>query len=169
MTKWNVTIELFFQRTNGERTTAEEPNPTKKQLDAYMREGTKYKRFLEDMYLYGEYGKKPSKIKYSDGGKLSYELNGDVKDFKGIVIFPTAESIKDDIMNNSFEDGMYGAEPPSHAVYPTKKKYEYTSYNGKKYVNYEELGVIDCRNEKTIRVKKVESKKKRPKASVKEE
>jgi hypothetical protein len=166
MTNWTVTIKLYFVRTNDGYTTKEEPNPTKKQLDTYMKKGSKYKTYLADIYSYGEYGKMPTKIKYSDGGILRYELDGKAKDFMGNLVFPTTESIKEDIMSNSFEDGMYEAPPPSHGVYPTKKKYEY-SFNGKTKSNYEELGVIDCRNRATIKVNKVTTKKKSPKASIK--
>jgi len=62
MTKWGVTIQLFFTRTNFDYTIMNEPNPTQKQFDAYMRKGSKYKFFLKDMYGYGVYGQIPSKI-----------------------------------------------------------------------------------------------------------
>ena len=120
MATWNVSIQLYFTRTNGERTKKEEPNPTKKQLDAYMRKGSKYKKYMEDMYLYGDYGYMPKKIKYCDGGKLSYELSGEVLNYYKKKVFPTKESVLQDIMESSFEDGMYASSPGSHGVYPTK-------------------------------------------------
>ena len=155
MVEWNVTINLFFIRTS-DRTTKEEPNPSKKQIDEYMRKGTKYKELLADMYLYDEYGKMPTKIKYMNGGKLSYTLSADE------ALFPTKESVISNILENSFEDGMYGAQPGSHGVYPTKK--QYVVYGSHKA--YEELGLIDCRKRASITVKKSVAKNKK-KASVK--
>ena len=152
MTKWGVTIQLFFTRTNFDYTIMNEPNPTQKQFDAYMRKGSKYKFFLKDMYGYGVYGQIPSKIKYIDGGKLSYELDKSINDYQGKSVFPTVDSIKEDIMNNSFEDGMYQLTVPSHGVYPTKKKY--LPIYGTESV-YEELGVIDCRTRASISVQKL--------------
>ena len=136
---WQVTIKLFFIRTNHEFTTKEEPNPTKKQLDVYMRKGSKYKTYLEDMYTYGEYGKMPTKIKYSDGGKITYQLSSTIENYMGKPVFSTKQSVIEDIMFNSLEDGMYGASPGSHGVYPTKKKYEHVSYNGKNKVTMKNL------------------------------
>ncbi len=156
MTIWKVTIQFFFKRTNLDRTKKEEPNPTKKQLDAYMRKGSKYKQYLEDMYMYGDYGEMPKKIKYRNGGKLSYELSNTPMMYNyntksKIPVFPTAKSVVDYIMGDSFEDGLFEGEPGSAGVYPTKNKYK---NNGSPNKYYEELGVIDCRKKATIIVKK---------------
>ena len=156
MTKWKVTIQLYFIRTNFDVTRKEEPNPTKKQLDNYMREEEvlhyrkepRYKNYVYDMYF--EDDEYLTEIEYSDGGKISYVLDGRiylfrVEDLFGVGGLPTAESVKQDIMKMSFEDTMYKGRPPSHAVYPTKNKYDGA---------YEELGVIDCRKKASISVRK---------------
>ena len=147
MADWIVTIKLYFMRTNIDRTIKEEPNPTMKELDAYMRKETRYETYIEDLYLYGEYGEMPEKIKYTQGGEISYQIKNN--------IFATKKSVIEDIMSNSLEDGMFGASAPSHGVYPTKKKYSYSYNNGKIYSQHEELGVIDCRKKSTIVVEKV--------------
>ena len=157
MATWKVTMRLHFIRTNDEISTKQEPNPTQKQLNAYMRKGSKYKLYLADMYSYGDYNKMPSKIKYSDGGTLSFELSGKIKNYSGNPVFPSKKSVIDDILGSSFEDGMYESGPGSAGVYPTKKKY---LYNGMGNAFHHELGVIDCRNKATITVEKVEIKKK---------
>jgi hypothetical protein len=137
-----VTMKLFLKRVNVDRTETEEPNPTKKQLDTYMRKGKKYNKYLTDMYSLRDDVKTPTKIKYSDGGILSYELSP--SNYKNRVIFPTADSVIDDIMEKQIEDGWSLEDDPFY--YPTKKKYE-GGYN-------EILCFIGCQNRKTITVKK---------------
>ena len=99
MTIWKITIHLVFERSIDEDVKdfkskadynkflneeyAKEPNPTQKQLDAYMRNpkpwgGSKASRFLdylEELHLFELFGTQPSNIKYSNGGKLSFELS----------------------------------------------------------------------------------------------
>ena len=152
--KWQVTIKLFFVRTNDE---SNEPNPTQKELDGYMRRGTgRYKMYLYNIYGEFEYKFMPKKIKYHDGGKLSYEL--DATDPKGNLRFPTAKSVKEHILDNSFEDGLFEGNPGELAVYPTRNQYIHSyTYEGINYTSkyYDELGVIDCRKRSSIVVKKV--------------
>jgi len=63
MTKWSVEIRL--ESTRYLRCDVQ-PNPTNKQVDTYMRKGSKYKKCIEEMY-----SKKPSKIKYSESSLLN--------------------------------------------------------------------------------------------------
>ena len=163
MKNWNVQLQLYFVRSNYDVSEKTEPNPTQKQLDAYMRKGSKYKKYLEDMYTYGEYGEMPRKIKYTSGGKLIYTLKSKKSHWNNKIIYNTKKDILEDILNNSFEDGMYGAGPGSHGVYPTKKQYNYVNYKGQHQKSYEELGLIDCRNTKTIKIEEIKSK---PKSSI---
>ena len=74
MSNWKVTINLYFVRTNEERTVKQEPNPSKNELDSYMREGLRYKTYLGDMYMYGEYGDMPTHITYKSGGILTFQI-----------------------------------------------------------------------------------------------
>lgn len=145
MFSWSVTMKLYLTRVNVDRTKKEEANPTIKELDAYMRKGSKYKTYLREMYIYGDYGKLPSKIKYNDGGKLSFELSPTETNYKRQVIFPTTKSVIDDIMDNSIEDGLGGFENESPFYYPTKKKYGGV---------YEPLCFIGCQKRPNISVKK---------------
>ena len=140
-----VTMKLFLKRVNLDRTKKEEPNPTEEELDAYMRKGSKYNKYLAELYKYGEYGKMPTKIIYSDGGFLSYELSPSETNYKNRVIFPKAESVIKDIMENPIEDGLGGFEWGSPFYYPTTNKYDRV---------YEALCFIDCQNKKTITVEK---------------
>ena len=158
MKKWNIQLQLYFIRTNDDVSENNEPSPTSKQLDTYMRKGTKYKEYLKDMYIYGDYGEMPKNIKYTTGGKLSYTLTSKKSTWNNKIIYSSKRDILDDILRSSFEDGMYGAGPGSHGVYPTKKQYKYVNYQGKNQKSYEELGVIDCRNSKTIKIEEIKPK-----------
>jgi len=97
MTKWSVEIRVDFTRMIRCPTPQ---NPTNKQVDAYMRKGSKYKKCIEEMF-----SKKPSKIKYSDGGKLTFELDN--------IVYPTAKSVKDSIkdIEISYPTKHYGNSP----------------------------------------------------------
>jgi len=151
--KWHVTLKLFFKRTNDE---SSEPNPTQKQIDAYMRKNRKYRDYVFNIYEEASYVSKnanilPKKIKYESGGRLSFEI-------PKLPMFFTAQKVKDYILYNDFEDGMFEAMPGNGPVWPSKYEKEdryFTSEHTYKYFKYfPELGVIDCRKKSSIVVKK---------------
>ena len=144
---WKVTLQLFFKRTSIHPLTIE-PNPTLKDIDAHMKKKKNYIEYVKDIFYYGDYGEMPKNIKYLGQGKISFILKEKTGNY-GETLFKYKKDIINHIMNESFEDGLYGGGPGSHGVYPTKHKYEY---------GYDELGVIDCRKLSNIHVEKVQQK-----------
>lgn len=135
---------MFFIRTNE---NSVEPDPTQKQLDVYMRKNKRYEQYLEAMYAYGNYNEMPTDIKYSNGGKLSYTLRSKYLYLRDTIKYNSKKEIKQDILEDSFEDGLFSGMPGTAGVYPTRK-------------TNEELGVIDCRKSKNIVITQIKKTKK---------
>jgi hypothetical protein len=95
----------------------------------------RYRDFVDDLYIYGEYGNFPTAIEYYNN-VVSYNL-------KQGEVFPTAESVIKDIASNSLADGLWEGNPGSTAVYPDSQG--------------NELGVIGIKNQYTDGIKVKES------------
>jgi hypothetical protein len=138
-----VTLQLFYIHTNE---YCDEPILTIKELDDFMKDtpfwgvkGSRYIHFVESV-MYGKVNDIDAidlQISYQNEGKLNFSFNLDG------YIFKNLEDIKNDILYQSFEDGMYETEPGGEAVVPTRNLYE---------ENYQELGLIDCRHKDCIKV-----------------
>jgi hypothetical protein len=143
---WKVILQLFFVRTTNRVC---EPNPTIEEIDKHMKKNKNYIEYVKDIFYYGDYGEIPMKITYHGKGKLSFVLK-DKLNFAGNELFKFKKDVIEHILNESFEDGLYGGGPGSHGVMSTKNKYDNS---------YEELGLIDCRKKSNIIVEKIESPK----------
>jgi hypothetical protein len=114
---WKVSFEFKFIRTWEDGIPKPlfpnpTPSPTKEQLNNYMR--TRYKDFLESLFVYDEYGKMPSNVSLDSNNVVSFQLE------KGEV-FPTAESVIKFLKYTSLADGVWEGMPGSAGVYPDPK------------------------------------------------
>ena len=126
-------------------------------IDEFMKKDYNYQTFGESVMGYYEQteeylGQRPfSDFKYEDGGVISFTFSYKVtpSDKKS----PSPERIKKNILYDSFEDGMYEADPGSEAVvasnYKCKDSFGYGGYRHK------ELGLIDCRDEDCIDIVRI--------------
>ena len=111
-----------------------EPNPTEAELSKYMAANQRYKEYVK--YTLGVYVK----------GKVTNEkLNGLTIEyiFETCDNNVTAEDLKNFILTDSFEDGIFSGLPGNAGVYPSK------------YHKLMEHGLIDCRKPANIIVKKL--------------
>ena len=140
-----VELQVFFYRTNDDY---DEPDLTDEELDAFMKnetiwavEGPRFLHYAENV-IYGgiiDMDLIDLEASYQDGGKIIFSFNLDGYRSK------TLEEIKYDIIHQSFEDGMYEADPGSESVVPVR-----TYKEGRKS---DELGLIDCRRDDCVQVK----------------
>ena len=146
-----VELQLFFVHTQNE---VSEPSLSEKELDNFMKDtpfwgvkGSRYFHYAESV-MYGSISDVDLidlQVSYQDGGKIKFSFNLDGCRLK------TLEEIKDDILYQSFEDGMYETDPGGEAVVPTREMYgESGSEEGVK--DFKELGLIDCRHKDCIKV-----------------
>jgi hypothetical protein len=177
--KYRVTLNVYFKESysyeddssNGE---SEEENDSPKyskctdpscfcfslesfDIDEFMKRDYNYETFGASVMGYYEQteeylGQSPfSDFEYEDGGVISFIFSYKVtpSDKKA----PTPDIIKKSILNDSFEDGMYEAQPGSEAVvaanYKCKDDFGYGGYHHK------ELGLIDCRDEDRIDIVRI--------------
>ena len=82
---------------------------------------------------------------YQDGGIISFTFTQREGDKK-----LTPSEIKEEILMDSFEDGIYEGTPGNEAVVAVNFKYK-DKFEPSGYI-HGELGVIDCRKKKCITV-----------------
>jgi hypothetical protein len=85
---------------------------------------------------------------YQDGGIISFTFTHREE---GKKLSPS--KIKEEILMDSFEDGMYEGSPGKEAVVALNFKYK-DKFEASGYI-HGELGVIDCRKKKCIKVVKL--------------
>lgn len=142
-----VTLQLFFIHTRNE---VSEPSLSENELDDFMKDtpfwgvkGSRYIHFAESI-MYGminDVDLIDLQVSYQNEGKLTFSFN-----LEGCRL-KTLEEIKDDILHQSFEDGMYETEPGGEAVVPTRNMHGEPDDE-----DFEELGLIDCRRKDCIEV-----------------
>jgi hypothetical protein len=137
----------FNNMNNNTRNTIESANaPTNNQLSNYMNQmnGNKkfYERYLENLYSYGNYSETP-KVKNYKNATVRYIIDPKKKGFfnENKVVFPNTKSIKNNLNRTSLANGIWGAPPGSHGVYPV------ATMNG-----LNELGVIGFKNVKVSKI-----------------
>ena len=118
--------------------------PTNKEFSNYMGNSNRYKSYLENLYGYANYGRVPPVRNYKNS-TVKYVLDPNVVNFNGKPMFPTAQSIKNNLRRHksALANGTWAAPPGSHGVYPVKLS------NG----TLSELGVISYNN--NVNVKKL--------------
>jgi hypothetical protein len=99
-----------------------------------------YEKYLENLYGWGNYDEIPKIINYKNG-VVRYVLDPKKKNYRNKVVFPTAQSIKNNLMSQSLANGIWAAGPGGHGVYPVK------TTNG-----LNELGVIHYKNIKVSKI-----------------
>ena len=118
--------------------------PSNKEFSAYMNQmnGNKkfYERYLENLYSYGNYGETP-KVRNYKNATVQFVIDPTKKGFNGNVLFPTAQSIKNNLAGQSLANGIWAAGPGGHGVYPVETS------NG-----LSELGVINFKNVKVSKI-----------------
>jgi hypothetical protein len=85
---------------------------------------------------------------YQEGGIISFTFTNNEEDRK---LSPS--KIKEEILTDSFEDGIYEGTPGDEAIVALNSKYK-DKYEPSGYI-HQELGVIDCRKKKCITVIKL--------------
>jgi hypothetical protein len=125
--RFRVSLRLFFNHTN-----PAESAPSKKELNAYMKDGcpTRYEDYVEYLCLqYNEY----ADITFSNDNVISFV----------ITTYNTSDELFTKLLDNALEDVMYESAPGNGAIYPCRKDPE------------EALGSIDYRRRENITIKKV--------------
>ena len=126
--KWKVTMQFMFQKTANN----DFPEPTVRQLNAYMNKNNRYKRFVIDLFLYNGYSKKPTNIIFKKG-KVTFSIDPNILDvYDEVPMFPTIESLVRYLNQVNLSDGMWEGMPGTPGVYPDH--------------NNNELGVISFCN-----------------------
>ncbi len=82
---------------------------------------------------------------YQDGGIISFTF---IQREEDIELSPS--EIKEEILMDSFEDGIYEGTPGNEAIVALNSKYK-DKYEPSGYI-HGELGVIDCRKKECIKV-----------------
>ena len=85
---------------------------------------------------------------YQSGGIISFTFN---QNEEGIEFLPS--EIKEEILTDCFEDGIYEGTPGDEAIVALNSKYK-DKYEPSGYI-HGELGVIDCRRKDCITVFKL--------------
>ena len=112
-------------------------------VDKFMKYDDNYINFIESVMTW--YDSDEDLFEYIkdfeyEGDKISFTLHSTEK--------LEEDEIKHEILTQSFEDGMYEASPGSEGVIALNQKDETT-------FEHIELGLIDCRDENCIRVKRI--------------
>jgi len=133
--KFNVSYRFVFKNSRSEFNNGNPYNysannlklikkakpPTQKQLSAYMKKDRRYSNFVDNVYSYGNYGK-PS-VKSYKNGRVSYVIDPTKQNSRGKIIFPTAQSIKNNLNNGGrmgISDCIFNKGPGGPCVYPVK-------------------------------------------------
>ena len=152
--KYRIVLKLFYRETynpsksEGDLVSCEDPDcfcfsKENFDVDKFMKYDDNYINFIESVMTW--YDSDEDLFEYIkdfeyEGDKISFTLHSTEK--------LEEDEIKHEILTQSFEDGMYEASPGSEGVIALNQKDETTS-------EHIELGLIDCRDENCVRVKRI--------------
>ena len=171
ISKYRITLKTWFKRTYDEEETKEAderyglvPEECKDpdcfcfsnvaenefDIDTFMLKNHNYEAYAAAV-MYGfidEERELLSDFVYQDGGIISFTFTHIEEDKK-----LTSSKIKEEILTDSFEDGIYEGSPGKEAVVALNIKYQ-DKFEASGYL-HQELGVIDCRKKECITVFKL--------------
>ena len=169
ISKFRITLKTWFKRTYDEEETKEsderygliseeckdpdcfcfsDVSKNEFDIDRFMLRNHNYEDYAVAVMfgLIDEKRELLSDFVYQDGGVISFTFTHIQE--KGKKITPS--KIKEEILMDSFEDGIYEGTPGNEAIVALNYKYK-DKYEPSGYI-HGELGVIDCRKKKYIKV-----------------
>jgi hypothetical protein len=149
---FRVSLTLFFKKSFDGENKIKEPPPSQEEIDNFMTGYNKfgykrYEEYVKSLYEYSEYNDTPKDIVYKKG-KIEYTIyeKPENKAFNECS-YDTPEIIRDLILEDSFEDGLFETEDV--ATFPVRRT---------AFLDYpKELGVLDCRRDYYIHVKEIKN------------
>lgn len=136
--KYAIQIAIFFRRTAGTNTA--EPDLTPSQVTRFMRKDLRYKKFVTETIGEG-LGVVLRNIKYAHN-IISFTVTLDPTNITHEYLL-TAQDVKNYLLRESLEDGVYEGLPGNCAIVPSSRDARV------------ELGVIDYRIAENIRVEAI--------------
>jgi hypothetical protein len=176
VSKYRITLKTWFKRTYEEEETEEvdekyglvpeeckdpdcfcfsnianEGGKKEFDIDTFMLRNFNYEDYAAAV-MYGfidEERELLTDFVYQDGGIISFTFTHVEEENEKL----TPSKIKEEILMDSFEDGMYEGSPGNEGVVALNFKYK-DKFEPSGYI-HGELGVIDCRKKKCIKVVKL--------------